>query len=85
MKEHHKDKTGELENMYFSSKEEWLCEGIKLYKLEKFDEAQYAFEQGDYPTWIAERETEIDIENGDYKTAIEKIEKGNFKKPNIYF
>lgn len=80
-----KEKTGELENISFSSKEEWLSEGIKLYKLEKFDEAQYAFEQGDYPTWIAERETEIDIENGDYKTAIEKIEKGNFKKPDIYF
>lgn len=80
-----KEKTGELENISFSSKEEWLSEGIKLYKLEKFDEAQYAFEQGDYPTWIAERETEIDIENGDYKTAVEKIEKGNFKKPDIYF
>lgn len=80
-----KEKTGELENISFSSKEEWLSEGIKLYKLEKFDEAQYAFEQGDYPTWIAERETEIDIENGDYKTAIEKIEKGSFKKPDIYF
>ena len=79
------EKTGEFENISFSSKEEWLAEGIKLYKLEKFDEAQYAFEQGDYPTWIAERETEIDIENGDYKTAIEKIEKGNFKKPDIYF
>ena len=80
-----KEKIGELENISFSSKEEWLSEGIKLYKLEKFDEAQYAFEQGDYPTWIAERETEIDIENGDYKTAVEKIEKGNFKKPDIYF
>ena len=84
-KQNTKEKTGELENISFSSKEEWLSEGIKLYKLEKFDEAQYAFEQGDYPTWIAERETEIDIENGDYKTAIEKIEKGNFKKPDIYF
>ena len=84
-KQNIKEKTGELENISFSSKEEWLSEGIKLYKLEKFDEAQYAFEQGDYPTWIAERETEIDIENGDYKTAIEKIEKGNFKKPDIYF
>ena len=84
-KQNTKEKTGELENISFSSKEEWLSEGIKLYKLEKFDEAQYAFEQGYYPTWIAERETEIDIENGDYKTAIEKIEKGNFKKPDIYF
>ena len=84
-KQNTKEKTGELENISFSSKEEWLSEGIKLYKLEKFDEAQYAFEQGDYPTWIAERETEIDIENGDYKTAIEKIEKGSFKKPDIYF
>ena len=84
-KQNTKEKTGELENISFSSKEEWLSEGIKLYKLEKFDEAQYAFEQGDYPTWIAERETEIDIENGDYKTAVEKIEKGNFKKPDIYF
>ena len=74
-----------LENVSFSSKEEWILEGIKLYKLEKFEEAQYAFEQGGYPTWIAEKETEIDIENGDYKTALEKIEKGNFKKPNIYF
>ncbi|WP_300359239.1 UvrD-helicase domain-containing protein [Fusobacterium sp.] len=74
-----------IKNSSFSSKEEWLQEGIKLYKLEKFDEAQYAFEQGDYPTWIAEKETEIDIENGDYKIALEKIEKGNFKKNRIYF
>lgn len=82
-KEVNKDKI--IKNNSFSSKEEWISEGIKLYKLEKFDEAQYAFEQGDYPTWIAEKETEIDIENGDYKTAIEKIEKGNFKKSRIYF
>lgn len=74
-----------IKNRTFSSKEEWLQEGIKLYKLEKYEEAQYAFEQGDYPTWIAEKETEIDIENGDYKTALLKIEKGNFKKNDIYF
>lgn len=74
-----------FENINLSTKEEWLSEGIKLYKLEKYDEAQYAFEQADYPSWIAEKETELDIENGDYKTALEKIERGNFKKPKIYF
>ena len=29
---------------------------------------------------IAEKETELDIENGDYKTALEKIERGKFQK-----
>lgn len=74
-----------VQSSNFSNKDEWLKEGIKLYKLEKYDEAQYAFEQADYPTWIAEKNTEIDIENGDYKTAIEKIENSNFKKNKIYF
>ena len=36
-------------------------------------------------SWIAERETEIDIENGDYKTALAKMEREDFKKPKIYF
>ena len=84
-KEKEDKKENIVKNSSFSTKEEWLAEGIKLYKLEKFEEAQYAFEQGDYPTWIAEKETETDIENGDYKTALDKIEKGNFKKSSIYF
>lgn len=84
--EEKEDKKDEIiKNTSLSSKEEWLSEGIKLYKLEKYSEAQYAFEQGGYPTWIAEKETEIDIENGDYKKALEKIENGNFKKTRIYF
>lgn len=74
-----------INNTTFSSKEEWMEEGLKLYKLEKFDEAQYAFEQADYPTWIAEKEVEIDIENGDYKLAISKVENNNFKKNKVYF
>ncbi len=74
-----------VQNSSFSSKEDWMQEGIKLYKLEKYDEAQYAFEQAEYPSWIAEKEAEIDIENGDYKTALEKIENTGFKKPKVYF
>lgn len=84
-KEKEPQKVKPVEIVEFSNKDEWLSEGIKLYKLEKYDEAQYAFEQADYPSWIAERETEIDIENGDYKTALAKMEREDFKKPKIYF
>jgi hypothetical protein len=60
-----------------SSKKEWKEEGEKLYKLEKFDEAQYAFEKAGEPTWIKEREIEKDISNGDYNGALEKIKNFN--------
>lgn len=56
-----------------SNKEEWLEEGIRLYNVENYEEAQKAFEMAGYPTWILEKNIEEDIENGDYKVALDKI------------
>ena len=74
-----------IENTIISSKEDWEKEGIKLYKLEKYDEAKHAFEMAGKPTWILEREIELDIENYDYKSAIEKLEKDEIKGKKIHF
>ena len=66
-------------------KENWLKEGIKLFEMEKIDEAQYAFEKADEPTWILEREIENDINKLLFKNAIKKIESKDLKgKQNIY-
>lgn len=56
-----------------SCKKEWFAEGEKLYKLDKIEEAQYAFEKAGYPTLIKEREIENEIENGNYKIALKNI------------
>lgn len=56
-------------------KKDWLEEGIKLYKLEKIDEAQYAFEKAGDPEWILKYEIEKAIETFEFEYAIEKISK----------
>ncbi|MGL5412799.1 AAA family ATPase [Cetobacterium sp.] len=63
-----------------SSKKMWFEEGEKLYKLEKYDEAQYAFEQAGEPTLIKEREIENDILNFEFEIALLKIKKYNLEK-----
>lgn len=66
-------------------KKEWLEEGIKLYKLEQFEEAQYAFEKAGHPTWILEAEIEEEIANNNYKIALKKMENPQIQsKLNIY-
>ncbi|MFK4785525.1 UvrD-helicase domain-containing protein [Fusobacterium sp. MFO224] len=60
-----------------STKEEWLEEGKKLYKLEKIKEAEEAFINAGDPTWILRREIEEDILNEDYEVALKKIQKYN--------
>lgn len=66
-------------------KKDWLKEGIKLYKLEKIEEAQYAFELAGEPTWIIEREIENDITDLDFDLAIKKINIENLSgKQNHY-
>lgn len=68
-----------------SNKEEWLEEGIRLYNVENYEEAQKAFEMAGYPTWILEKNIEEDIENGDYKVALEKIKENRLEnKRKIY-
>lgn len=63
-----------IEDITFSTKDEWFAEGKRLYGNEDFEQAQEAFEKAGYPTWILEREIELDIDNGDYELALEKVE-----------
>lgn len=77
------DKFIEKENI--SSKKEWLEEGIKLYKLEKLREAEVAFAKGGDPTWIIRKNIEEDIENGDYRIALNKIKENELTSYNYYF
>ncbi|MDX8335030.1 UvrD-helicase domain-containing protein [Candidatus Cetobacterium colombiensis] len=66
-------------------KEEWLKEGIKLYKLEQLDEAQYAFEKAGEPTWILERELENLISQLNFKKAIKKLSVKTLKSKEVYY
>ncbi|WP_297597234.1 UvrD-helicase domain-containing protein [uncultured Cetobacterium sp.] len=66
-------------------KSEWLKEGIKLFKLEKIEEAKYAFEKAGEPTWILEREIEKDISAFLFKNAIKKINSTNLKGKQNYY
>ncbi|MEG0069516.1 UvrD-helicase domain-containing protein [Cetobacterium sp.] len=66
-------------------KSEWLNEGIKLFKLEKIEEARYAFEKAGEPTWILEREIENDISEFLFKNAIKKINSTNLKGKQNYY
>lgn len=88
-----KDFLVEEENLTFvheikdveQEQKDWLKEGIKLYKLEKLAEAQYAFELAGEPTWIIEREIENDINELDFDLAIKKINSENLSgKQNHY-
>lgn len=75
-----------MEDMTFSSKEDWFEEGKRQYKNGNIEEAQYDFERAGYPTWIYEREIEIDIENYDYDLAIKKLNKmeNEIKHPIVF-
>lgn len=75
----------EIVTTEISNKDQWYKEGEKLYALEKFEEAQYAFEQSGHPTIIKEWEIEKDIENSDYNIAIKKIEKYGLKNKLAHF
>ncbi|MGL6024287.1 MAG: UvrD-helicase domain-containing protein, partial [Cetobacterium sp.] len=66
-------------------KEDWLKEGIKLYKLDQIDEAQYAFEKAGEPTWIIEREIEICLSKLDFKEAIVKISSKSLKTKEVIY
>ena len=66
-------------------KEEWLKEGIKLYKLEQLSEAQYAFEKAGEPTWILERDIENDISQLNFKHAINKLSIKSLKSKEVYY
>ena len=66
-------------------KEEWLKEGIKLYKLEQLNEAQYAFEKAGEPTWILERDIENDILQLNFKHAINKLSTKALKSKEVYY
>ena len=68
-----------------SNKEEWLEEGKRLYNVENYEEAQKAFEMAGYPTWILEKNIEEDIENGDYKIALDKIEENELENKKRYY
>lgn len=64
---------------------DWLEEGIKLFKLDKIEEAQYAFERAGEPTWILERDIELSIEELDFNEAIKKINKNDLKGKQNHF
>lgn len=66
-------------------KEDWLKEGIKLYKLEQLEEAQYAFEKAGEPTWILEKELQQDITALDFKSAISKVSLKVLKSKEVYY
>ncbi|MGL4998846.1 MAG: UvrD-helicase domain-containing protein [Cetobacterium sp.] len=66
-------------------KDDWLKEGIKLYKLEQIEEAQYAFEKAGEPTWIIEKEIENDISNLKFKEAILKLNLKRLKSKEVYY
>ena len=68
-----------------SNKEEWFEEGKRLYNVENYEEAQKAFEMAGCPTWILEKNIEEDIENGDYKLALDKIKENKLDKKKKYY
>lgn len=72
-------------NNSINEKEDWLKEGIKLYKLEQLDEAQYAFEKAGEPSWILERELENDIAQLNFKNAIAKLSNKSLKRKEIFY
>lgn len=61
-------------------RDNWLLEGMKLYKLERVDEAQYAFEKAGEPFWIIEHEIKKNIERLEFEKAAEKLLKNNLKE-----
>lgn len=72
-------------NDSIKEKEDWLKEGIKLYKLEQLSEAQYAFEKAGEPTWILERDLENDISQLNFKHAINKLSTKALKSKEAYY
>ena len=68
-----------------SNKEEWFEEGKRLYNVENYEEAQKAFEMAGCPTWILEKNIEEDIENGDYKLALDKIKENQLDKKKKHY
>ena len=68
-----------------SNKEEWFEEGKRLYNVENYEEAQKAFEMAGCPTWILEKNIEEDIENGDYKLALDKIKENKLDKKKKHY
>lgn len=68
-----------------SNKEEWFEEGKRLYNVENYEEAQKAFEMAGCPTWILKKNIEEDIENGDYKLALDKIKENKLDKKKKYY
>lgn len=68
-----------------NEKEDWLKEGIKLFKMEQLEEAQYAFEKANEPTWILERDIENLIKTLQFKTAINKLKKKSIKNKVVYY
>ncbi|MDP0489060.1 MAG: hypothetical protein Q7K36_06055 [Fusobacterium sp. JB020] len=74
-----------IEEKSESTKEEWLEEGKKMYKLEKLKKEKEEFFNAGDPTWIFRREIEEDIFNGDYKIALKKIEVYNLNNRKIKY
>lgn len=66
-------------------KKNWLSEGIKLYKLEKIEEAQYAFEKAGEPLWIMEYEINKNIEKLEFEKAFQKLLENDLKEKNNIF
>lgn len=61
-------------------KKDWLSEGIKLYKMEKIEEAKYAFEMAGEPLWILEYELKQLIKNKKYEESYEYFINHDFKE-----
>lgn len=72
-------------NDTLNEKEDWLKEGIKLYKLEQLEEAQYAFEKAGEPTWILERDLENDISQLNFRNAIIKLSNKSLKSKEVFY
>lgn len=72
-------------NSILNEKENWLKEGIKLYKLEQLEEAQYAFEKAGEPTWILERDLENDISQLNFRNAITKLSNNSLKSKEVFY
>ncbi|MGX6592644.1 UvrD-helicase domain-containing protein [Cetobacterium ceti] len=68
-----------------SSQKDWYEEGERLYKLEKIEEARYAFEQAGYPNLVYERIIEKFIEEEDYKEAIKAIKEYNLTSKIVVY
>ncbi len=66
-------------------KKEWLEEGIKLYKLEQLEEADYAFKKAGEPTWILEYELTEKIKNKELEEATKLLKHPMIQpKSNLY-